>query len=174
MKMKPNKAFRNVTVGLSLLLIISTAAHSDDKKSPKKAPPDLSGTWILDEAKSNTGSGKDRISGYTLTIVCNGPQIRMSKKFKLGDREIADDVVYYTDGRPEYSSRTGRSDSNPIVRWRGAKLVRISRTGLNELSFVYTEEWQLSKDGQTLIRNTSQTAGSVYIQESKFIFNRKS
>jgi hypothetical protein len=175
---------KKVTLVLSLLLAVMTVVAQTDNKQTSKAPPDFSGTWILDEAKSNTGSGKDKITEYTLTIISNGPEIRMSKRYKQGGQDIADEAVLYTDGRPEYNSRTGRADSAPITRWQGRKLVRRSsasplldgatnRSGFS-MNFVTTDEWELSKDSNTLTRRVITTAGATVSLSNKYVFNRKS
>src|SRR6185503_16317308 len=81
----------------------------------KKAPPDLSGTWTLNPSKSNLGS---EITDYVLTIVHNEPEIRFSKKFKRGKREISEETVYYTDGRPQFGDGQTPNASLPEIRWR--------------------------------------------------------
>ena len=175
---------KKLALALSLLLAVLTVAAQTDNKQTRKAPPDFSGTWLLDEAKSNTGSGKDKITAYTLTIVSSGPEIRMSKRYKQGGKEIVDEAVLYTDGRPEYSSRTGRADSATITRWQGRKLVRKSnasplldgatnRSGFS-MNFVTTDEWELSKDSKTLTRRVIMTAGATVPLSNKYVFYRKS
>ena len=142
----------------------------------KKVPPDLTGTWILDPAKSNLGS---EITDYVLTIAHNEPEIRFSKKFKRGKREISEEAVYYTDGRPQFGDGQTPNGPLPEIRWRGQKLVRRTVTrprGSFELEFVNYEEWSLSSDKQTLTRKMTTSGpglrAGVFI-ESRAVFNRR-
>jgi hypothetical protein len=147
-------------------------AHGDSQKTP---PPDLSGTWVLDSSRSNLGS---EIKDYVLTVVHREPEIRFSRKYKRGKREIIEESIYHTDGRPEFGAHQGVNDSLPETRWRGQKLVRrtVSRArGSVDLEIVNYEEWSISPDKQTLTR-TMNAAGSglsanVFFK-SKAVFKR--
>jgi len=175
---------RKAIAGLCVLLAVTVCvAQKDRTKSDSKAKPNLSGTWVLDASRSTTGFGKDKITDYVLTIAHHEPEIKMSKKYTQGSREIVDEVVYYTDGRPEYSSLTGRVDSEPVTRWRGRKLVRRSAPGptvtaarSSNLPFnvVTVEEWELSRDGETLTRTISTNGGIAFSFRSKYVFIRRS
>jgi hypothetical protein len=148
----------------------------NETSAPAK-PPDLSGTWVLDEAKSNIGRRRsERVSNYTLSIVHQGPEIRMSKRFEQGGRVITEEVVYYTDGRPEYSSLRRVRDPEPVTRWRGNRLVRRSvkeSSGSFKIKFETQEEWVLSEDAMTLTR-TVLSSGPGLILRTKFVFTRLS
>lgn len=150
-------------------------AQNRDKKSGQSPKPNFSGAWVLDEAKSTSSSGKgNRITNYNLNIEHHEPEIRFSKKFKQDGREVTEEVVYYTDGRPEFSSRKGGRDSEPVTRWRGQKLVRRSvkeSTGSFKMRFETLEEWVLSDDGQSLTRTVLNT-GLGMTTKSKDVFNR--
>lgn len=155
---------------LSLALTLSLA-YGDSQKTP----PDLSGTWVLDTSRSNLGS---ELKDYTLTIVHREPEIRFSKKYKRGKREIREESVYYTDGRPEFGNNQSVNDPLPETRWRGQKLIRRSVTrahGSIDVQFVTYEEWSISADKQTLTR-TTETSGPVLsggiFAKSKAVFTR--
>jgi hypothetical protein len=131
-------------------------AHGEPQKTP---PPDFTGTWVLVPSKSNVDS---EIKDYVLTIVHREPEIRFSKKYKRGKREITEESIYHTDGRPEFATHQSVNDSLPETRWRGQKLVRRTVTrarGSIQLEFVNYEEWSISPDKQTLTRTIS-AAGS--------------
>ncbi len=160
-------------VGLFLALALSAPAQTTKDKT-KSEPPDLSGLWLLDESGSNVGRGKDRVSDYSLSIVHREPEIRMTKKYTRGGRHFNEELIYYTDGRPELKG--GRLDSQSLTRWRGGKLVSRSRfvpTGLQTnppLEIITTEEWELSKDGKTLTRIVTMTG--MFGSKSRYVFNR--
>jgi hypothetical protein len=144
-----------IAVPCLLLAASLSIAYGDSQKT---APPDLTGTWILDTSKSNLGS---EIKDYILTIVHREPEIRFSKKYKRGKREISEESVYYTDGRPEFGAHQGVNDPLPETRWRSQKLIRrtVSRPhGSLDLEFVNYEEWSISADKQILTR-TMTTSG---------------
>jgi hypothetical protein len=161
---------------LGLFLILSVCvAQSAKNDSNKKTRPDLSGTWVLDNSRSEI---KDKVVDYVLTIVHREPEIRITKKYKKGGRDYLEELVYYTDGKPEFNSRIGHVDPESLTRWRGNKLVRRS-TSSNKgvqtsppLDIVTTEEWELSTDGKTLTR-TIMTSGVVSFK-LKYVFNRSS
>ena len=163
---------RTFVVSLILSAIAFAQTNRNNQKS-KPPEPDLSGVWLLDESKSSVGSGDSRLSDYVLTITQRGPEIRMNKKYRRGGREQSDEVIYYTDGRPEL--QRGRLDSEPVIRWRDGKLERKSRSGPGvptnpPLEIVTTEEWELSIDGKTLTRTNIMTGAIV--RKSRFVFNR--
>ena len=131
---------------------------------------------------------KKKVVDYVLTIVHREPEIRMAKKYKESGREYSDEIVYYTDGRPEFSTAKGRRSPEPVTRWQGNKLVRTVSARLRDnpsvfarkvpsgpqtsppLEVVTTEEWTLSTDGKTLTR-TIATSG-VVMSRVKYVFVR--
>jgi hypothetical protein len=163
-------------VGL-LLLLLTTVCFAQTQKSQKQnqqSGPDLSGVWLLDQARSHVDYGKNRPSEYSVTIVHHEPEIRMTKKYKREGRQFTEELIYYTDGRPELKG--GRLDSQSMTRWRDGKLVSRSKsgpTGLQTdppLEFVSTDEWELSNNGQTLTR-TVVTTGAIVLK-SRWVFIR--
>ncbi|MDX6289913.1 MAG: hypothetical protein QOH42_1712 [Blastocatellia bacterium] len=154
------------------LLTAATVCLAQSSKPSTKVRPDLSGTWILDGSRSNLGSD---ITDYVLTIVHREPEIRFSKRYKRGKREIKEESIYHTDGRPEFGPMQGSNDSQPETRWRDNKLVRKSvigpRTGPVNFEFVVYEEWAISPDSQTLTRTVTSTGPSVV--KSKAVFTRR-
>jgi hypothetical protein len=159
---------------LPLITIFCFAQTQKGQKQNQQSNPDLSGVWLLDESRSKVDYGKDRPGEYSVTIVHHEPEIRMTKKYKRGGRQYTEELIYYTDGRPELKG--GRLNSQSTTRWRDGKLVSTSRSvpaGMRTdppLEFVSTDEWELSKGGQTLTR-TVITTGAVVIK-SRFVFIR--
>jgi hypothetical protein len=171
---KVEKNMRRIIWGL-LLFIVPVVCFAQGKEKRSAPKPDLTGAGVLDEANSTTDLGeKDRITDYTLTIMHHEPEIKMSKRYRQGGREVSDDVTYYTDGRPEYSSLSGVRDPEPTTRWRGRRLVRRSVKELHgplKLRIETEEEWLLSEDGQTLTR-TVLNLGMGRDSKSKYVFTR--
>jgi hypothetical protein len=163
---------------ISLLLTLSVClAQSDGRKSNKKTPPDLSGVWMLDYSRSSLDAAtKKKMVDYVLTIVHREPEIRIAKKYKKSGREYSEEIVYYTDGRPEISSGGGLRDPESITRWQGNKLVRRTTFGPDRfqtfppLETVTTEELNLSPDGKTLTRTI--TNSGMIMGRVKYVFVR--
>jgi hypothetical protein len=162
---------------LAALLIIFAATVCEAQKNRKDAEPkpDFSGTWILDESQSFVRTDSGRISDYTLTIEHREPEIKMAKRFKVGNKDYSIDTIYYTDGRPEYDSQAKKWDSSPEIKWSGKKLVRRTRV-FAELSariqIVTDEIWSLSEDGQTLTRSIETYGPGALSQKRKSVFRR--
>ena len=163
---------------IALLFTLSVCqAQSGGEKSHKKAPPDLSGIWTLDYSRSSVEpTMRKQIVDYVLTIDHREPEIRITKKYKQSGRERSEEMVYYTDGRPEFTSREGRRDPEPVTRWQGNKLVRRTKStphGVQmrpPLEVVTIEEWKLAPDGNTLTR-TITTSGMIMFK-ARYVFVR--
>lgn len=163
---------------LSLLFAVSVClAQSNGNKSNKKTPPNLSGIWALDYSRSSLDPAmRKKVVDYVLTVDHREPEIRITRKYKEGGREYSEEMVYYTDGRAELSSRAGIRGPEPITRWQGEKLVRRSTFGPGRfetfppLETVTTEEWKLSPDGKTLTRTI--TNSGMIMSKVKYVFIR--
>ena len=163
---------------ITLLLTLSVClGQSERNKSNKKAPPDLSGIWTLDYSRSSLSPDlKKKTVDYVLTIVHREPEIRISKKYKQSGREKSEEIVYYTDGRAELTSRGGIRVPESVTRWQGDKLVRKTTFGPEgfrtdpPLEVVTNEEWKLSPDGKTLTK-TITTSGMV-MSKVRYVFVR--
>ena len=159
---------------LCLLLALGVCIGQIQNNSRTKTRPNLSGVWALDNSKSDL---MQNVVDYVLTIVHQEPEVRMTKKYRQGGREVSQETVYYTDGRPEFNSLKGR-DPEPITRWQGNKLVRrssVTPTGIATptsppIEFATKEEWELSPDNNTLTR-TIMSSG-VVTKKSKYVFRR--
>jgi hypothetical protein len=143
--------------------------------------PDLSGVWTLDGSRSKVDPRlAEKVEGYVLTIVHKEPEIRITRRYQKDGRNVTDESVYYTNGKAEINSRTGRKDYEPKTRWRGNKLVRrtvwrapgsIPET-FPPLEVTTTEEWELSSDGKTLTRTV--TLSGTLTGKFRYVFNRTS
>src|SRR5687768_18469802 len=112
-----------VIAGLCLIIIVATyGAQQDKNKRGARARPDLSGTWVLVQSKSNLGKTQNDITDYTLTIADHEPEIRITKRFKKAGREYLEEWIYYTDGRQEIPP--GSENIEVQTKWRGNKLYR--------------------------------------------------
>ena len=154
----------------SLMLFTPIYSQSLAKSKHEPEAPNLNGTWVLDHSRSKLDS---EIKDYVLTIVHKEPEIRFARRYKRGKREINENSVYYTDGRPQFIYQ---SSQQPDIRWRDKKLVvkTISKPtgGPVKLEFVTVEEWSVSTDKQTLTRTMTGTGPGVAWQ-TKAVFVRQ-
>ena len=161
-----------------LCLVFGVSVAQTKNGSKTKTIPDLSGVWALDEANSKIDPRlRDKVEDYVLTIVHKEPEIRLTKTYRQHGRKQTEESIYYTDGRPEYHSGTGK-DPEPVTRWRGNKLVRRTVTSLSggisgtfpPLETVMTEELELSADGKTLTRTI--THSGTFMAKLRYVFSR--
>ena len=164
---------------LLLCLVFGVSVAQTKNGSKTKTTPDLSGVWDLDESRSEIDPRLVPERDYVLTIVHKEPEIRLTRTFERHGKKFTEETIYYTDGRPEFHSRTGY-DSEPETRWRGKKLVRKVVTSpyggssgvFTNLPIIMYEEIELSADGKTLTRTITHEHG--FIARQRYVFNRTS
>lgn len=161
-----------------LILLAVTAGFSQGEKTTanKRGKPDLSGTWILDKTRSAKVD-----YDLTLNIVHREPEITITRTFVDAAGERKEESVYYTDGRGDAITDNLQHIDKPVTKWRGTTLIResVHVTRGTKFEVVTTEQWSLSKDGQTLTRtvtNRQKTSINETILprfESKSVFTRR-
>src|ERR1051326_1455757 len=89
--------------------------------SQDKAPhPDLHGTWALVPSQSNFGEKQSNTTDYTITIIQQQSEIKITASYLLKGARQVEQWSYYTDGRPQ--ALPGVKDADITTRWRGRKL----------------------------------------------------
>lgn len=162
-----------------LFLVFGVSVAQTTTGSRTKTLPDLSGVWALDESRSELDPRRVKQQDYVLTIIHKEPEIRLTKTYQQYGKQKTEESIYYTDGRPEFQSRTG-NNSEPVTRWRGNKLVRklvsapygAPSGNFPPVETSMTEEFELSADGKTLTR-TLTLSGTV-MRKQRFVFTRVS
>ena len=158
------------------LCLVFGVSVAQTKNSKTTTRPDLSGVWAFDQSRSEINP-RLRVQDHVLTIVHKEPEIRLTKTYEKNGRKFTDETIYYTDGRPEFHSRTGYT-SEPETRWRGSKLVRKVVTSpyggssgiFTSLPIVMIEEIELSADGKTLTRTVTHENG--FVGRQRYVFSR--
>jgi hypothetical protein len=162
-----------------LFLVFGVSVAQTTTGSKTKALPDLSGVWALDESRSELDPRRVKQQDYVLTIIHKEPEIRLTKTYQQYGKQKTEETIYYTDGRPEFHSSTGKN-SEPVTRWRGNKLVRRMVSSpygapsgvLPPIEVSMTEEFELSADGKTLTRTI--TLSGTLMRKERFVFTRVS
>jgi hypothetical protein len=167
-------ALQRFFAAIGFLAITITLGQGQQTKPKTTHPdvPDLSGKWVLDRTRSNLDK---EIHDYSLDVIHDASEIRFSKKYWRGKREIKEEVVVHTDGRFDVDPSLGVNGQSE-TRWRGQNLIRKITTSLGpangypvNLKFVTFEEWVISGDRQTLTRTiTRDTEERI----SKAVFSR--
>ena len=126
-----------------VLLALSAAAQS---------PPNFSGTWTLDAAKSDFGPMPPPES-IVMVIDHKEPALKVTttQKSQMGDS--TNDSTYTTDGK-ENVNRTrgpaGDQDVKSTTKWSGTTLTTSRAIEAQGMSIGIDDSWDLSADGKVL------------------------
>ena len=155
-----------VVVGL---FVSAVAINAQGNKSQTK--PNLSGTWMLDQSRSNVGTSSNAAaSNYEIKIAHSEPELRIRRTTNVNGQIEERELTYYTDGRGEMNPTIAWLSSSPDskspksantksrTRWSGDKVVTRSMLSLSAgsqiVQYDLIEEWKLSADGKTLTQTT--------------------
>lgn len=162
--------------GICILIFGAFAFGQNPAKDPDVVS--LNGTWALDKARSGAGGGlRVQFADAVMTIVQTEREIRTTTRIKNNGKETVEDATYYLDGRKEKTSNGGEVKT----KWTGKKLVITTKSVIRALTIGGThpemqtkEEWEVSKDGNTLTRTLSGSAslGMPAPPKSRFVYSR--
>jgi hypothetical protein len=111
---------------------------------PSAAAPNLSGSWMLNLAKSQYGQFPAP-EVMTRTIRHQDPALSMSTFQKGAQGEVTSELKYTTDGKPVVNG-----ENKGTARWDRDKLVIETSRDYQGVKLTQREEWTLSADGKTL------------------------
>jgi len=111
---------------------------------PLAAAPNLSGSWMLNLAKSQYGQFPTP-EVMMRTIQHKDPALSMSTYQKGAQGEVTTELKYSTDGKPAVNGQNQGS-----ARWENERLVIESSRDYQGTKLTQREEWTLSADGKTL------------------------
>lgn len=132
----------------SMFLVVMMAALS-----VSAAPPDFSGTWLMDTAKSSPPPGGGG-GAITLIVKQDGKTLTATRKTERGETVS----VYNLDGSPATNKLTGRVEGTAVskTKWEGeGKILTIdtetkaSMQG-NEFTMTSVAHWELVDGGKGL------------------------
>ncbi len=117
------------------------------------AQPNFSGTWGLNESKSNFGNSEFRMAAVTMTIAQQGNTLSVeSTQPGFDGGEMKQSAKYNLDGNP--SENTGFMDMmrKSVISWSADKSAMTVTTTMNfdGNEFKTTETWKLSADGKVI------------------------
>ena len=111
---------------------------------PLAAAPNLSGSWMLNLAKSQYGQFPTP-EVMMRTIQHKDPALSMSTYQKGAQGELTTELKYTTDGKPAVNGENKGS-----AHWDSDKLVIETSRDYQGTKLTQREEWTLSADGKTL------------------------
>jgi hypothetical protein len=111
---------------------------------PLAAAPNLSGSWMLNLAKSQYGQFPTP-EVMMRTIQHNDPALSMSTYQKGAQGEVTTELKYTTDGKPSVNGENKGS-----AHWDNDKLVIETSRDYQGTKLTQREEWTVSTDGKTL------------------------
>jgi len=112
------------------------------------APPNMSGDWKLNLAKSNFG-GFPAPQSITQKISHDGLKLTMTIVQKGAQGETTSQLAYTTDGKPVTNKLQG-GESKGSAQWIGDKLMIESSREIQGATLTQKDIWTLSSDGKTL------------------------
>jgi hypothetical protein len=181
-----------ITITLALAVALSASART-------AAPPDLSGTWILNSAKSKLVKG-NHVQSETLVIVYSGVNIQFHYNAVPGGKAWT--TTYTVDGKEHVIKKLDDDFGTPLLdhpnhhpppcysdlspqkvytkaNWKKSELTVELHSRWQSASAVYCpgendsllsgDRWSLSSDGRTLTR-TSEAVQTASGQYPKQIF----
>ena len=100
--------------GQLLVALFVAASWCSGRAQPTKPhKPDLSGTWLLDQKKSNAGAVTNR-PDLPIKIAHHDPEFRIVLSSQSGGKIIERELVYFTDNRGEVNGATGVLMEKPL------------------------------------------------------------
>jgi hypothetical protein len=145
-----------------LALILSLPCAAQDSTQP-----DISGTWILNVAKSKIDK-RFPITSQTVVITYSLPTIHFH--YTTNGKDL--DIAFTVDGKDHTSPNPAFPNAVTVLRanWKKSAFVtdnlsRMGPLGNTITSFVLEEHWTLSEDGRVLTKKTSSELDSdrIYV-----------
>lgn len=127
---------------LAVLIVGSLAA------AMAAAPPNLSGTWKGNIAKSDFGQMPAPTS-FTAKIEHKDPSLKVATTFVGDQGEMTFEMKLSTDGA-ETTNQMGPFSMKSKAKWEGSALMVESKGSTDNGEFTTKEKWTVSEDGKTL------------------------
>ena len=180
-----------------LLLFVLVAMSASSALSQPKSKPDFTGSWLLDQKKSDD-SGMTTRPDVPIKITHQEPEFRITRSSEKNGQIVEHDFIYFTDGRGEENEATALLTTNPSsakaddlknrvtkskTKWNGNKIVtravlRMDVAG-HFVEFEQVEEWKISDDGKVLTQTSRvifQHSDTAFVPamapDKKRVYNR--
>jgi len=136
-----------------------------------QSKPNLSGTWVLDTAKSDFGPMPPPDSRIDV-IDHNDPVIKDTVTAKGGMQGDIQGVINYTTDGKEVTNSLGGRDVKSTLAWEGNNLVVNSKLTFNDAEVSIKNVWALSDDAKMLTQ-TAHITSPMGEFDQKLVFNKQ-
>jgi hypothetical protein len=159
----------NPPSGMAVAVDGGSASNASASSSAK---PNLSGTWVLDNSKSDFGP-MPAPSSRTDVITQNGSSIKIaiSQSTEMGDMNFTINLV--DDGKTVATWQIMGNDAKSTAHWDGNTLVVHTDSTIQDNAMQFESRYQLAPDGNNLTVN-GHMSGPMGDADTKLIFNKKS
>ena len=155
-------------------LVIATKLLAPTIAAAQSAHPDLSGTWVMDPAKSEQGPLTPQAMTYT--VKQSGNTLVVGRNVTTQQSASSSTLTYGLDGKVWKNTFTQDGieiHASSTLSWDGPTLVIHTTLQLPDQSTDQTDRWTLGPDGKTLLvsRHVEVTGQEL---NGKLTFVRKS
>lgn len=159
----------NPPTGMAVSVEGSSASSASASSSAK---PNLNGTWVLDNSKSDFGP-MPAPSSRTDVITQNGSSIKIaiSQSTEMGDMNFTMNLV--DDGKTVGTWQIMGNDAKSTAHWDGNTLVVHTDSTIQDNAMQFESRYQLAPDGNSLTVN-GHMSGGMGDADTKLIFKKKS
>lgn len=132
--------------------------------------PDLSGTWVLQAAKSDFGPMPAPTS-RTDVFEHKEPSLKVKRTIENAQGATSADLVYAIDGKP-WKNSTPNGEISSTLKWDGAVLVVESTVNTPQGEAVLVDRFSLSSDGKTLTQERRISIGGQELAQT-MVFEKR-
>jgi hypothetical protein len=162
---------RSITLVIILLFAVSFLTAAGSKT-------DFSGTWTLNQEKTNLGEGGGWMLTTKMTVTQEANKLSVERLIKRRSGEESTVTEVYTlDGKECQNNQENRQKTSTVVWSADGKNLTVSSKSVferegNKMEMTSVEIWKYSDDGKTLlVDSTSQSPRGerkvVYVYEKK-------
>lgn len=134
---------------------------------------DLSGSWVLDIARSDFGPGAKSTPRWRRDVIRHrGAVIRVRPQMVKVDGDTTHmEYTYRTDGK-DAVNQVMNQPVHTTGRWKGSVLELVSNVRVMTATFLMTERWSLADAGRTLVieRESDSPLGK---RRSRMLYHRE-
>ncbi len=157
---------------LSLVTVGSTLAAPAAPPVPTKSV-NLSGTWVLDLARSDFGPGAKSTPRWRRDVIRHrGAVLQVRPQMVKIDGDTTHmQYTYRTDGK-DAVNQVMNQPVHTTGRWKGSVLELVSNVRVLASTFLMTERWSLADAGRTLVieRESDSPLGK---RRSRMLYHRE-
>ncbi len=133
--------------------------------------PNFSGSWKINNAKSDFGPMPSGPEKFERTIDHKDPELKMKTVQSFQGNERTSEVTYTIDGT-EHAVKTAMGEAQVTATWKGNNLEVVSKREIQGNEIKSVEVWTLSEDGKTL--TTESTINSPQGEfKLKFVLDKQ-